>query len=94
MLGFGARGVYPVEAIRLRQWPRRPARVTAKGSNHIWPKTRCCNAPAPATRHSLRTWSSRTVEKRVKSIFAALRVPQSADDHRRVLAVIAHLNSR
>jgi len=35
-----------------------------------------------------------TVEKRVKSIFATLRLPQSADDHRRVLAVIAYLNSQ
>jgi DNA-binding NarL/FixJ family response regulator len=33
-----------------------------------------------------------TVEKRVKSIFATLRLPQSADDHRRVLAVIAYLS--
>ncbi|HUA44183.1 MAG TPA: response regulator transcription factor [Solirubrobacteraceae bacterium] len=35
-----------------------------------------------------------TVEKHVKSIFGSLRLPPSADDHRRVLAVIAYLNSQ
>jgi DNA-binding NarL/FixJ family response regulator len=35
-----------------------------------------------------------TVEKHVKNIFATLRLPQSADDHRRVLAVVTFLNSR
>jgi DNA-binding NarL/FixJ family response regulator len=35
-----------------------------------------------------------TVEKHVKNIFATLCLPQSADDHRRVLAVVAFLNSR
>jgi DNA-binding NarL/FixJ family response regulator len=35
-----------------------------------------------------------TVEKHVKNIFATLRLPQSADDHRRVLAVITFLNSQ
>jgi DNA-binding NarL/FixJ family response regulator len=35
-----------------------------------------------------------TVEKHVKNIFATLRLPQSADDHRRVLAVVAFLNSQ
>jgi DNA-binding NarL/FixJ family response regulator len=34
-----------------------------------------------------------TVEKHVKSIFAALQLPQSADDHRRVLAVVRFLDS-
>jgi DNA-binding NarL/FixJ family response regulator len=34
-----------------------------------------------------------TVEKHVKSIFGSLRLPPSPDDHRRVLAVIAYLNS-
>jgi DNA-binding NarL/FixJ family response regulator len=34
-----------------------------------------------------------TVEKHVKNIFATLRLPQSADDHRRVLAVVTFLNS-
>jgi DNA-binding NarL/FixJ family response regulator len=35
-----------------------------------------------------------TVEKHVKNIFGALRLPQSPDDHRRVLAVVTYLNSR
>jgi DNA-binding NarL/FixJ family response regulator len=35
-----------------------------------------------------------TVEKHIKSIFGALRLPQSADDHRRVLAVVTYLNSQ
>jgi hypothetical protein len=35
-----------------------------------------------------------TVEKHVKNIFATLRLPESADDHRRVLAVVTFLNSR
>jgi len=35
-----------------------------------------------------------TVEKHVKNIFQTLRLPASADDHRRVLAVVTFLNSR
>lgn len=35
-----------------------------------------------------------TVEKHVKNIFGTLRLPQSPDDHRRVLAVIAYLDAR
>jgi DNA-binding NarL/FixJ family response regulator len=35
-----------------------------------------------------------TVEKHVKSIFGSLRLPVSADDHRRVLAVITYLNAQ
>jgi DNA-binding NarL/FixJ family response regulator len=35
-----------------------------------------------------------TVEKHVKNILGSLRLPQSADDHRRVLAVITYLNSQ
>jgi DNA-binding NarL/FixJ family response regulator len=35
-----------------------------------------------------------TVEKHVKSIFATLHLPPSADDHRRVLAVVTYLNAR
>jgi DNA-binding NarL/FixJ family response regulator len=35
-----------------------------------------------------------TVEKHVKNIFGSLRLPPSPDDHRRVLAVIAYLNSQ
>ena len=35
-----------------------------------------------------------TVEKHVKSIFGTLSLPPSADDHRRVLAVITYLNSQ
>ena len=35
-----------------------------------------------------------TVEKHVKSIFGALRLPQSPDDHRRVLAVVKFLDAR
>jgi DNA-binding NarL/FixJ family response regulator len=34
-----------------------------------------------------------TVEKHVKNILGKLRIPTSADDHRRVLAVITYLNS-
>jgi DNA-binding NarL/FixJ family response regulator len=35
-----------------------------------------------------------TVEKHVKNILGTLHLPQSPDDHRRVLAVITYLNSR
>jgi DNA-binding NarL/FixJ family response regulator len=35
-----------------------------------------------------------TVEKHVKNIFGTLRLPQSPDDHRRVLAVVTYLNSQ
>ena len=35
-----------------------------------------------------------TVEKHVKNIFLTLQLPQSPDDHRRVLAVITYLNSQ
>jgi len=35
-----------------------------------------------------------TVEKHVKNIFGTLALPQSPDDHRRVLAVITYLNSQ
>ena len=35
-----------------------------------------------------------TVEKHVQNIFAKLRIPATADDHRRVLAVLTFLNSR
>jgi DNA-binding NarL/FixJ family response regulator len=35
-----------------------------------------------------------TVEKHVKNIFGTLRLPPSPDDHRRVLAVVAYLNSQ
>jgi len=34
-----------------------------------------------------------TVEKHVKNIFVTLRLPQSEDDHRRVLAVVTFLNA-
>jgi hypothetical protein len=33
-----------------------------------------------------------TIEKHVKNILGTLRLPQSPDDHRRVLAVITYLN--
>jgi serine/threonine-protein kinase PknK len=35
-----------------------------------------------------------TVEKHVKSILTKLQLPESPDDHRRVLAVIAFLEAR
>jgi len=35
-----------------------------------------------------------TIEKHVKNIFATLSLPPSADDHRRVLAVLTFLNSQ
>ena len=35
-----------------------------------------------------------TVEKHVTHILGTLRLPQSPDDHRRVLAVITYLNSQ
>jgi DNA-binding NarL/FixJ family response regulator len=35
-----------------------------------------------------------TVEKHVKNILGTLRLPQSPDDHRRVLAVITYLNTQ
>jgi DNA-binding NarL/FixJ family response regulator len=38
--------------------------------------------------------SEGTVEKHVQHIFTKLRLPDSDDDHRRVLAVIAFLQAR
>ena len=38
--------------------------------------------------------SEHTVEKHVHRIFATLRLPQSPEDHRRVLAVVTYLNSQ
>jgi len=37
--------------------------------------------------------SEHTVEKHVRNIFATLRLPQSDEDHRRVLAVVTFLNA-
>jgi DNA-binding NarL/FixJ family response regulator len=37
--------------------------------------------------------TERTVEKHVKSILMKLRIPATAEDHRRVLAVVAYLGS-
>jgi DNA-binding NarL/FixJ family response regulator len=42
-----------------------------------------------------RLWlSERTVEKHVHSILARMQLPETGDDHRRVLAVLAYLESR
>jgi DNA-binding NarL/FixJ family response regulator len=42
-----------------------------------------------------RLWiSEHTVEKHVRNIFATLQLPTSADDHRRVLAVVRFLDAR
>ena len=38
--------------------------------------------------------TERTVEKHVHSILARMRLPETEDDHRRVLAVLAYLESR
>ena len=38
--------------------------------------------------------SEHTVEKHVKNIFGKLRLPDTAEDHRRVLAVLSFLDSR
>jgi len=44
---------------------------------------------------SSRLWlTERTVETHVSSIMAKLNLPADAHDHRRVLAVLAYLNSR
>jgi DNA-binding NarL/FixJ family response regulator len=40
------------------------------------------------------TVTEHTVEKHVKNIFATLCLPPSADDHRRVLAVVTYLNAQ
>jgi DNA-binding NarL/FixJ family response regulator len=39
------------------------------------------------------TLSERTVEAHVRSVFSKLQMPDSEDDHRRVLAVLAHLGA-
>jgi DNA-binding NarL/FixJ family response regulator len=35
-----------------------------------------------------------TIEKHVHGILVKLRLPETEDDHRRVLAVVAYLNAR
>jgi DNA-binding CsgD family transcriptional regulator len=50
----------------------------------------CPRLASPAWSRSL---SERGVEKHVTSIFQKLRLPVAADTHRRVLAVVAFLQS-
>ena len=51
----------------------------------------CCSNAAIGRRLSV---TEGTIEKQVNSILTKLQLPESPDDHRRVLAVIAFLAAR
>jgi DNA-binding NarL/FixJ family response regulator len=74
------------------------ARRTAGPLDELTPREREVLAMMAEGRsnHSIATElvvTERAVEKHVTSIFAKLDLPASADDHRRVLAVLTYLNS-
>jgi DNA-binding NarL/FixJ family response regulator len=79
LVGRRRPGDNPIE--RLTDREREVLTLIAEGrSNHAIGERLC------VTEH--------TVEKHVNNILGTLRLPQSPDDHRRVLAVITYLNSQ